>query len=353
MFWIILLIVGLLWIIANSYLAGPNLSHFDREVGQQFQSHADDQQATAEFLKTVKSVRDNVKSSRSPKKALAIVREFADNLSAGLETDSQFLAVNANGVPCEWTIAPDADPKRRILFVHGGAFLFGTPHGHRLVTDRLSKIAKAAVLSVDYRLLPKHKRMLASIDCQDAYHWILTQGPHGPTELDKLLVAGDSAGGNLSLMLASWSEVNAARKPDAVLAFSPSTDSTLSSPTFTKHRLSDKMLGESLGNVSRLPAPLRLWGGLLALRCKPNDPLVSPLFGNLSNLPPTLIHASSNEILLGDSIRYTNKANAAGSDVQLQIWENQVHDWHLFTPDTGSGKQAWSEVEKFIKKTLG
>lgn len=353
MFWIILLIIGLLWVFANGYLAGPDLSHFDREVGQHFKSHDDDQEATAEFLKVVKSVRDQVKASRSPKKALAIVREFADNLSADLETDSQFLAVNANGVPCEWTIAPDADPKRRVLFLHGGAFIFGSPNGHRSVTDRLSKIANAAVLSVDYRMLPEHKRMLASIDCQDAYHWILTQGPYGPTELDKLLVAGDSAGGNLTLMLSSWSELNAARKPDAVLAFSPSTDSTLSSPTFRKNRLTDKMLGESLGNLSRLPAALRLWGGFIAMRCKPADPLASPLFGNLVNLPPTLIQASSNEILLGDSIRYTNKANAAGSDVQLQIWENQVHDWHLFTPNTGSGKEAWGEAEKFIKKTLG
>ena len=151
-------------------------------------------------------------------------------------------------------------------------------------------------------------------------------------------------------MLSSWSKSGAVKRPDGVIGFSPSTDMTLSSPTIKRNRETDKMLGEGLGLLAKLPKALQMWVGLLTMRINPSNKLASPVFGDLSDLPPTLIHASSSEMLLGEGMRYTNKAIAAGSPVTLQVWKNQLHDWHLFNMHSGSAKQAWSEVKKFIDR---
>ena len=352
MFWLIVLIVLLAaaWAIAEKYLAPPDLSHFDGPVGERFKSHPDDDEHSAKLLEEIAKIRAEASASKSLKRGFALARDFADNMSKDLVSDCEFRTVTANGVPCEWAIAPGANPENRVLMLHGGAFLLGSPKGHRIYAHNLSHLANAAVLSVDYRMLPEHRRIKATLDAQSTYHWILTQGPDGPTPLNKLVVAGDSAGGNLALMLSSWSKTYAARKPDAVVAVAPSADSTLDSPSVADNLKTDKILGEGLGLLKKLPRPMALVVGRLLMRMRPNDPLISPLFDDLSDLAPTLLHASSNECLLGDSIRYANKAQAAGSVVSLQIWENQLHDWHIFTPNSGSGKEAWAEIGKFLKK---
>jgi len=349
MTWTILLTLALLWwLIATFVLSGPDLSRYDTHIGEHFDDHPEDSAATSEFLGVIRDVRRDAAKTKSIKGSISVVRKFADELSDGLETDTVFSQVTANGVSCEWSIANGADTGRRMLFLHGGAFLFGSPKGHRIFTDQLSKLANAAVLSVDYRMMPEHSRAKSIVDSQNAYHWILENGPEEKTPCEFLLVAGDSAGGNLALMLSSWSKTAAARQPNGVIGFSPSTDMTLASPTIKRNRHSDKMLGEGLGILSRLPKPVRMWLGLFMMRINPANKLASPVFGDLSDLPPTLIHASSSEMLLGESIRYTNKANAAGSPVRLQIWKNQMHDWHLFNMHTGSAKEAWGEVKRFI-----
>ena len=353
MFWFTLFTALLFfWLFTRKVLGGPDLKHLDTPVGEKFAAHADDAQITATFLSMLADVRNRAHATKSIKQGFRLAREFTDNLSQelGLDSDCSFTAVTANGVNCEWALAPGADPDRRILFLHGGAFLLGSPRGHRIYSHRLSHIAKAAVLSVDYRMMPENKRILATVDAQSAYHWIIDNGPAGADPANLLLVAGDSAGGNLALMLSGWSKTSAARKPDGVIAFSPSVDTTLAAPSFKSNRATDPLLGPALGFLTRLPKTLSLWFGLFSMRARPANKLLSPLFGDLDNLPPTLIQASNSEVLVGDAIRYTNKAKAANSDVTLQLWADQVHDWQLFSADSGSGKQAWDEVAKFISR---
>lgn len=344
----ILIILVILYFVATLYLSGPDLSIYDTPAAERFEAHADDEEATKRFLKIIFDVRTTVKNGKSLKKGMRAIRQFADELSDGLETDTQFREVNANGVTCEWAIPPGSDHSKRVLFLHGGAFLFGSPKGHRKFSDKLAKLIGGVVLSVDYRMLPEHKRGASIKDSQQAYRWLIKNGPEATEPVRKLVVAGDSAGGNLALMLSAWSKQGADQKPDAVVAFSPSTDMTLSSPTITKHRRSDKILGEGLGMLSKIPAPIRAWVGLASMRINPANPLASPLFQDLSNLAPTLIHASSNEMLLGEANRYVNKSRVSGSTVRFQVWENQIHDWHLFNMGSGSANEAWAEVEKFL-----
>ena len=349
MLWYILVsTIAFFWLAARFVFAGPNLGAYDTPVGEIFSDHADDQQANALFINSLKKVRADAKATRSIKGALGVARKFADNFSGELESDCSFKSVVVEGIDCEWTAAPNVDPRRRVLFLHGGAFIFGTPKGHRIMSHQLSHIANAVVLSVDYRLMPENKRLASCEDAQTVYKWILDNGPEGELPIDFLLVGGDSAGGNLSLMLSSWSKKGASRRPDAVIGFSPSLDSTLASPTFKANRKSDLLLGLPLGKLAALPKTLNLWFGLISMRCKPNNPLISPLFGDLTDLPATLIHASSSEVLLGDAIRYTNLAAEAGSNVRLQIWQEQIHVWHLFNRNRGSGQEAWHQIEKFV-----
>ncbi len=348
----IIVVLAVLYFIATLYLSGPDLSMYDTHAAEVFESHDADEEATKGFLSTIREVRQSVKDGKSLKKGMRTIRKFADELSDDLETDTLFHEVNANGVRCEWAVREGSNHQKRILFLHGGAFLFGSPKGHRKFCDKLAKLTNGVVLSVDYRMLPEHKRSASIEDSQQAYRWILKNGPEGPSEVEKLVVAGDSAGGNLALMLSAWSKQGADKKPDAVVAFSPSTDMTLSSPTIVKHRRSDKILGEGLGLLSKIPSPIRAWIGLASMRINPANPLASPLFQDLSNLAPTLIHASTNEMLLGEANRYVNKARVSGSNIKFQIWKNQIHDWHLFNMGHGSAEEAWSEVNIFLKDTL-
>ncbi len=346
-----LILLVVLYLVAKIYLSGPDLSIYDTPVGQTFKSKDDDLEANKRLVNMLRDVKQQATASRSPIKGMRIVRKFADELSDDLETDTEFQSVMANGVPCEWAIGPNANPNTRVLFLHGGAFLFGSSKGHRKFTDKLAKISGGVVLSADYRMLPENGRHASINDAQQAYKWLLKNSPSSDNEttpVETLMVAGDSAGGNLALMLSAWSKTGAERKPDAVVAFSPSTDSTFVSPTLKSNAKTDKILGPSLGLVTKLPESVKAWVATCVLRANPANPLLSPLFQDLSNLPPTLIHASSNEILLGEANRYVNKAWASGSDIRFQVWENQVHDWHLFNMGYGSANDAWSEVEAFL-----
>ena len=346
---IILVTLFILWLIAGLLLTGPDLSRFDAPMPDVFDEHEEDARSTAEFLAITKNIHATLSTQTSIRQGLTEIRRFADDLSADLVTDTVFTPSTANNVNVEWAVAPGVNTKRRVLFMHGGAFVFGSAQGHRKFADRLSKIANAAVCSVNYRMLPEHGRMKGIVDCQQAYHWILGNGPSGAEALDFLLVSGDSAGGNLALMLSAWSKDSDIRKPNGVVAFSPSTDMTMSSLTIKAHQSSDKMLG-GLGVLAKVPTPISAWMSLIFLRMNPANKLASPIFGNLSDLPPTLIHGSSNEMLLGEGIRYTNKAINAGSPVKMQIWKNQLHDWHLFNIGHGSAESAWYEVQKFISR---
>jgi len=359
-FIVLISIIILLFLIAVFFLSGENLSRYDARVqdvaNNVFDSHPDDAEAAKRIIKQLAEVHNDVIASKSLSKGFTIAREFADNLSYDLICDTEFTAVNANGVDCEWAVAPGSNPNNRIVFFHGGAFLFGSARGHRKFTDQLSRLANAAVLSVNYRMLPKHNRYLCSQDAQNAYKWVLENGPNGKQDLDFLMVAGDSAGGNLAHMIAAWSKHNAPRQPDGVIGISPSLDHTMASPTLTKNQKTDPILGEGLGLLLKLPMPIRSWILFISMRANPCNPVVSPVFGDLSDLPPTLIHASSSEMLLGEAIRYTNKAREADSPITLQIWKDQIHDWHLMNMGSGSANVAWNEIAKFIsnlKDNLG
>jgi acetyl esterase/lipase len=196
--------------------------------------------------------------------------------------------------------------------------------------------------------MPEHPRLAGIEDCRSSYRWMLDNGPDGAAPASAVFVAGDSAGGNLTLSLIAWVRDQGLRAPDAAVALSPATDGTLGSPSLLANIETDAMLGPLFKHMSRVPRSVLLWFAWFQHRIRPNDPVVSPAFGDLAGLPPLLIHASDIEMLLDDSVRYANKASAAGSPVTLQTWNHVVHVWHIFNPELTEARQAFDEIGRFL-----
>lgn len=344
----LLVVVALLWAIATLYLRGPALSAFDQAHGP---SHNRGQTPSAENAAVIASLGGIAAMLKNvPRRQhLALLRKYMDEVFAFTDTATRLSPVNANGVPAEWVQAPNVDSQRRLLYIHGGAFVMGSPKSHRRLTAKFSELANAAVLAIDYRLMPEHPRMAGVEDCRAAYRWLLEHGPQGASPASAIFVAGDSAGGNLALSLLAWLRDQGLRAPNAAVALSPATDGTLGSPSLKANLASDPMLGPLFQWMTRIPRPLLLWAAWLQTRRRPCDPVLSPVFGNLTGLPPLLVQASGAEMLLDDSRRYVNKAIAAGSPATLQTWEHMVHVWQIFYPELPEGRAALEEAGRFLR----
>ncbi len=332
------------------YLRGENLSHLDTHdypspEGEPSEEH---HQVVASLSDMVSAIKTGPRRGR-----LRSLREYLDGMSDGKAFESSFLPVDTESVKGEWVVAPGASSTRRILYIHGGAWVAGSPRSHRTVTSRLSKVANASVFSLNYRLMPENRRRDGIDDCHNAYRWILNNGPEGVEDIDFLVVAGDSAGGNLALSLIAWVRDQRLRDPDAALAFSPAVDATMTSPSLNINVASDPMLGPQLGFLTRVPKIALWWLSWAAFRIRPADAIVSPLRGDLSGLPPVLIQVSEAEMLFDDTRRYVAKAQAAGSPVEMQHWPFMVHVWQIFTPELPEAEAAYDNIAEFLSSVEG
>ncbi len=277
-----------------------------------------------------------------------------DALSKGRRFPVRFtpLSIDNNGyeITGEWVQAKGADTDRRLLYLHGGAFRVGSAVSHRAITAALAKATKASICAINYRLLPEHRRMDASRDARRAYTWLLENGPDGPAPMQALAIGGDSAGGNLALGLLNWVRDQGLSPVNAAFAISPLTDSTLNTPGFDENLDNDHMLGPILSPVAKLPPSMRALAMFKMLGMNPSAPDISPVRADLSNLPPTLIHASRQEILYYDALRYANKSKAAGNEIELQVWDNLPHVWHIFDSVLPEAEQAMDEIVKFLNR---
>lgn len=288
---------------------------------------------------------------RNPTLSTSRARQRLDEL-LGKSVDSKIVPVDANGVGGEWVLADGADPNNRLLYIHGGAFRIGSLKSHRYIASEFSRLAGVAVLSIDYRMQPEFKTLHCHEDCRTAYEWMLDNGPSEAKPAKHVFIAGDSAGGNLTLALLAWARDNNKRSADAAVAMAPNTDASLSSPSWKSNADTDPFLGPVLGKAVRTPAML-LRPALSKAAGKPvNDPEISPLFGDLSNLPPTLIQVSSDEMLFDDGVRYTNKAISQGSNVTLQVWPTMVHVFQGFAPDLPEANEALELIGQFIRSKI-
>ena len=349
-------LVGLVFVLLAYLFTRDSLSKYDLPEGQRFSPA--DATAVAASAAAVKALNKRLRGASGPlekmpwSQRIHSMRETMDTFFAGADTSSVVSPVDAAGVAAEWVVAPGVDSSRRFLYIHGGAFMAGSPKGYRVLTDKLSEITNSAVLAIDYRLMPENKRLDCVEDCRTSYDWMLENGPQGPdaTAPSAVFVAGDSAGGNLTLALLAWIRDTQRAAPNAALALSPVTDARFVSPSIRGNLDSDVILRPLAKRLAWVPGFLIGLAGRFMAGHKASDPVVSPLLGDLANLPPILVLASDCEILRDDGRRYVNKAVEAGTDASLMLWDNVPHVWPIFYPDLPEAAEALEQVDIFFRR---
>ena len=271
-----------------------------------------------------------------------------EEMRVGLETmvaaftpppDAKLEPVEAGGVPCEWVTTPETDRNRTIFYLHGGGYVMGSIRSHRDLAIRLSRAAKARVLLVDYRLAPEHPHPAAVEDSTKAYGWLLAQG----TDARRVAIAGDSAGGGLTIATLVALRDRGLPLPGAGVCLSPWVDlEGLGESMVTKADV-DPMVDRER---------LRKMGALFLKGQDPRTPLAAPLYADLSGLPPLLIQVGTAETLLDDSVRVAERARKAGVDVVLEQWDDMIHVWQAFAPLLPEANQAIARIGEYVRGRL-
>ncbi len=344
---VVLVICFVAWYVAMHSFTGADLSQFDSPRGV---SMGAGQEESPEHAAAAREIAEGLAKPPPAKgnELIQLMRKHLDSRGEAFAIEGQITSVDTNEVKGEWIVAPHANPARRLLYIHGGGYVMGSPKSHRRITNRLSKVSRAAVFAIDYRLMPENSRMAGVEDCRAAYDWILANGPDGPQGAETLIVAGDSSGGNLALSTIAWARDTERQTAAAVLAICPQTDATLASPSLVRNAETDVMQGKSFGPIVRAPRVISLWFAYVMYKLNPSNPILSPLLGDLSNLPPTLLHASEAEMFLDDAIRYANKATSQGSTAVAHTWPFAMHVWHNF--DVPEADMAFRSIEEFLER---
>jgi len=252
------------------------------------------------------------------------------------DADVKCEPVSIGAMKAEWVTAPGADPKRTVLYLHGGGYVIGSINTHRAMVGRISRAAKARALLIDYRLAPEHPHPAAVEDSIAAYRWMLNQGinPAG------VAVAGDSAGGGLTIATLVAIRDAKLKLPAAGVCLSPWVDLEGLGESMTTKATVDPMV-QKAGLVDM--AKLYLGGK------DPRTPLAAPLYADLAGLPPLLIQVGTWETLLDDSTRVAERARKAGVNVTLEPWEKMIHVWQSFAPILDEGQQAIDRIGEFVR----
>ncbi|MBT8200246.1 MAG: alpha/beta hydrolase [Acidimicrobiia bacterium] len=252
---------------------------------------------------------------------------------------SQFEQIDAGGVPAERLTFSDVEPVRMLLHLHGGGYVVGSPRTHRALVSRLARRISADAVIPDYRLAPEHPFPAAVEDATAAYVSLLDEG----VPPSRIVVSGDSAGGGLAASLLVNLRDKGHALPGAAVLLSPWTDLTLSSPSLYDPEIADPMLhveGASHAAAAYLADT------------PPDHPLASPVFADLTGLPPLLIHVGDSEILIDDAKRLARRADEAGVDVKLEVWRDQIHVFHALGPFSPIARQALDAIADFAERQV-
>jgi len=249
--------------------------------------------------------------------------------------DIEFAVAELDGVAVEWVIPSRAHPACVFFHLHGGGYVLGNPAGSRGFTSLFARLAQCRVVSVDYRLAPEKPFPAALEDSVRAYGALLAQGQ----DTRSLAIGGESAGGGLAVATLVEAHRRGLAMPAALTAISPWTDMRCESPSFDSKASVDPLLTRrSLKEM----ASAYLGGA------DPSDGRASPALADLSGLPPMLIHAGSDEVLLDDAIALLDRASAANVEAQLVVWAGMIHVWHMFHAILPQGGEAMAQLVAFV-----
>lgn len=235
----------------------------------------------------------------------------------------------------EWVKAVGARSDAVLLYLHGGAYVFCSPRSHRHLVAALSEATGSAAFALDYRLAPEHPFPASVEDSVAAYRWLLDQG----VAPNRIAIAGDSAGGGLTIATMLKLREAGLPLPAAGICISPWADLTMAGDSYTAN-------AEAVATRDRLAGYVKLY---LHDDKDVRHPLVSPIFADLSGLPPLLIQVGAAEPFYDDSIKLDVAAKTCGVESTLEIWPEMIHVWHYFHPMLTEGRQAIARIGEFVK----
>lgn len=224
--------------------------------------------------------------------------------------------VEIDHIPATWVVAPGADPDVRLLYLHGGGYISGSAAFYLAMAAQLSNSIGCAVLMPDYRLAPEHPFPQGLHDCIVAYDWLAENGPNGFGHATTTFIAGDSAGGGLTLTTLLSLRDHNMPMPCAAVAISAFADLTLTS---------ESMRSEASNDVIMHPNCLPWFAKYYAGDADVRDPMVSPVFADYTGLPPLLFQVGEHEVIRDDSVKACAKAKADGVDATLEVWPKMIH----------------------------
>jgi len=276
---------------------------------------------------------------RAPYQKQRLIQDNFQRRTARIPRGITFESVSISGVPAAWVTTPRSAAERVILYFHGGAYFAGSINTHHEFSSRLVEATGFRLLLVGYRLAPENPYPAAMEDALAAYRWLLSQG-FDPVQI---VVAGDSAGGGLTLATMISLRDGSEPMPAAAVCFSPWTDLTSSGDSIKRNAGIDLMCKPEM-----LKQSAQWYAGGYDLRTSQ----ISPLFADLHGLPPLQIHVGSEETLLDDSTRLTARAEESGVDVHLEIWPGMFHVFPLvsYMPEA---KKALQMVADFVNQKAG
>jgi acetyl esterase/lipase len=246
--------------------------------------------------------------------------------------------IAGDGVRGEWISVSNPEPGV-VFYVHGGGFVACSSRTHRPITAALARLTKRRVLSVDYRLAPENRYPAAMDDVMSAYDWLRQQG----VDPRSIALAGDSAGGNLVLSLVIRLRHRGAQLPACAVTFSPWTDLTGGTGSGTSNDGRCAMFRpENFGQFAR--------AYLGRDADKSGD--ASPMFADVTGLPPVLFHVGATELLLDDSRIMHERVRAAGGETELEVFEDVPHGWQMLTPFLPEARESLEQASAFIRKKL-
>tara|TARA_B100000029_G_scaffold515213_1_gene621161 strand:+ start:1665 stop:2549 length:885 start_codon:yes stop_codon:yes gene_type:complete len=240
---------------------------------------------------------------------------------------------------CYWVTMPNSKTDRLFFFIHGGGYTMGSAESSFSLASWIANETESKVFSINYRLAPENPFPAAIEDTVDIYNWILSKGflPK------KLCVGGISAGGGLALALLLFLKENSISYPACSVLLSPWTDLSQSGDTYESKNIIDPVIKKEF---------LQSWAEDYLQGQEFSNPLASPIFGDLSQLPPTLIQVGKSEVMLSDSQRLFVKSKKLGSPVEIEEWPEMFHGWHNHYDFLLESKQAIKSIGKFVKKNI-
>lgn len=272
--------------------------------------------------------------------SVAKFREEVDRATAGMKLPKGVTTdkLEINGIGAEWIIPEEPLEGKVLLYIHGGGFISGSCHTHRMHVAKFAKGSQLKSLLFDYRLAPEHPFPAALNDCVMVYEWLLTQG----YQAHDIVVGGESAGGTLTLSLLLALRGKGIGLPKAAFSISPVTDLRCGAASFRYNAKNDIA---PMGSWD-------LWTQYYIGNSDPMNPLLSPQFGDFSGLPPLYICVGTHEIHLDDCVNVAEQAVDHGVDITLTQWPKMVHAFPILAPLFPEATHALMEICAFVRSQV-